>query len=57
MALIDVLNDIAILSRSEKRDPLDWVSLGIDLIGVIPAPRMAAARMSLRPMLYLVRQK
>jgi hypothetical protein len=58
MALIDVLNDIAVLSRSEKRDPLDWVSLGIDLIGVIPVPaNMAAARMSLRPTLYLVRQE
>lgn len=58
MALVDVLNDIAVLSRSEKRDPLDWVSLGIDLIGVIPVPaNMAAARMSLRPTLYLVRQE
>lgn len=58
MALVDVLNDIAVLSRSEKRDPLDWVSLGVDLIGVIPVPaNMAAARMSLRPMLYLVRQE
>jgi RHS repeat-associated protein len=58
MALVDVLNDIATLVKSEKRDPLDWVSLGIDLIGVIPyPPNMAAARMSLRPTLYLVRQE
>ncbi|MDN3222573.1 RHS repeat-associated core domain-containing protein [Pseudomonas nunensis] len=58
MALVDVLNDIAVLSKSEVRDPLDWVSLGIDLIGVIPIPaNMAAARMSLRPTLYLVRQE
>ncbi|MFJ4145820.1 RHS repeat-associated core domain-containing protein, partial [Pseudomonas sp. NPDC089734] len=58
MALIDVLNDIVTLVKSEKRDPLDWVTLGIDLIGVIPAPpAMAAARMSLRPALYLVRQE
>jgi hypothetical protein len=58
MALVDVLNDIAVLSKSETRDPLDWVSLGIDLIGVIPVPaNMAAARMSLRPTLYLVRQE
>ncbi|WP_123585339.1 RHS repeat-associated core domain-containing protein [Pseudomonas brassicacearum] len=58
MALVDVLNDIATLAKSEKRDPLDWVSLGIDLIGVIPyPPNMAAARMNLRPTLYLVRQE
>ncbi|PKA73057.1 RHS repeat-associated protein [Pseudomonas baetica] len=58
MALVDVLNDIAVLSRSAQRDPLDWVSLGIDLIGVIPVPaNMAAARMSLRPMLYLIREE
>lgn len=58
MALVDVLNDIATLAKSKTRDPLDWVSLGIDLIGVIPyPPNMAAARMSLRPTLYLVRQE
>ncbi len=58
MALVDALNDIARLWSSEKRDPLDWVSLGINLIGVMPRPpRMAAARMSLRPMLFLVRQE
>lgn len=58
MALVDALNDIATLAESETRDPLDWVTLGIDLIGVIPfPPNMAAARMSLRPVLYLVRQE
>ncbi|MFJ4143422.1 RHS repeat-associated core domain-containing protein [Pseudomonas sp. NPDC089734] len=58
MALVDALSDIVTLSRSKKQDPLDWVSLGINLIGVLPAPpTMAAARMSLRPMLFLVRQE
>ncbi|RZI54285.1 MAG: RHS repeat protein, partial [Pseudomonas sp.] len=58
MALVDALNDIARLATSEKRDPLDWVSLGINLIGMIPIPPgMAAARMTLRPMLFLVRQE
>jgi RHS repeat-associated protein len=58
MALVDALNDIVKLSGSSKRDPLDWVSLGINLIGVLPAPpTMAAARMSLRPTLFLVRQE
>ncbi|MGN8084387.1 hypothetical protein, partial [Variovorax sp. 22077] len=37
---------------------LNWVSLGINLIGLIPIPpSMAAARMSLRPTLHLVRQQ
>ncbi len=58
MALVDVLNDIATLSKSPERDLLDWVSLGINLIGMMPfPPTMAAARMSLRPMLFLVRQE
>ncbi|RZI67253.1 MAG: RHS repeat protein, partial [Pseudomonas sp.] len=58
MALVDALNDIVRLATSEKRDPLDWVSLGINLIGVLPTPpTMAAARMSLRPTLFLVRQE
>ena len=58
MALVDALNDIVRLSSSEQRDPLDWVSLGINLIGVLPfPPTMAAARMTLRPTLFLVRQE
>ena len=58
MALVDALNDIATLSKSPERDLLDWVSLGINLIGMMPfPPTMAAARMGLRPMLFLVRQE
>ncbi|WP_338523665.1 RHS repeat-associated core domain-containing protein [Pseudomonas batumici] len=58
MALVDALNDIVTLSTSQKREVLDWVSLGINLIGVLPMPpSMAAARMSLRPTLFLVRQE
>jgi RHS repeat-associated protein len=58
MALVDALGDIVTLSKSKKRELLDWVSLGINLIGVLPAPpTMAAARMSLRPTLFLVRQE
>lgn len=57
MALVDTLSDIVTLSESVEVDPLVWVSLGINLIGVIPAPpNMAAARMTLRPMLALARQ-
>lgn len=58
MALVDALGDIVTLTRSKQRELLDWVSLGINLIGVLPAPpTMAAARMSLRPTLFLVRQE
>ncbi|CAI8926394.1 RHS repeat-associated core domain-containing protein [Pseudomonas serboccidentalis] len=58
MALVDALGDIVTLAKSKQREVLDWVSLGINLIGVLPAPpTMAAARMSLRPTLFLVRQE
>jgi len=59
MALIDAVMDIVgIVQNSLKKketDFLQWVSLGINLIGVAPA--MSAARMSLRPALHLARQK
>lgn len=58
MALVDALGDIVTLTKSKKRELLDWVSLGINLIGVLPAPpTMASARMTLRPTLALVRQE
>ncbi|MFJ4344801.1 RHS repeat-associated core domain-containing protein [Pseudomonas sp. NPDC089401] len=58
IALIDALGDIVTLAESEKPEPWDWVSLGINMIGVVPIPpTMAAARMSLRPMLFMIRQE
>ncbi|WP_350616342.1 RHS repeat-associated core domain-containing protein [Pseudomonas sp. HY7a-MNA-CIBAN-0227] len=58
MALVDALGDIVTLSSAQKRDLLAWASLGINLIGVLPLPpAMAAARMTLRPTLFLVRQE
>ncbi|MDN7874661.1 RHS repeat-associated core domain-containing protein [Burkholderia aenigmatica] len=58
IALVDSMGDILTLVQSKQRNMLDWVSLGINLIGVLPAPpTMAAARMSLRPTLFLVRQE
>jgi RHS repeat-associated protein len=58
MALVDALGDIVTLAKSKQRQVLDWVSLGINLIGVLPAPpTMASARMTLRPTLGLVRQE
>ncbi|EHD1638550.1 RHS repeat protein [Salmonella enterica] len=58
IALIDTIGDIIALAQAKERNILDWVSLGINLIGVIPVPPgMSAARMSLRPTLFLVRQE
>ncbi|EON19882.1 RHS family protein [Cupriavidus sp. GA3-3] len=58
IALVDALGDVVTLVRTKSQNFLDWVSLGINLIGVLPAPpTMAAARMSLRPTLALVRQE
>lgn len=54
----DAVSDIIILAESETTQALDWVSLGINLIGIIPAPpTMAYARKSLRPSLHLVKQR
>jgi len=61
MALIDAIMDIVGVIQStinkKETEVLQWVSLGINLIGVIPLPAMSAARMSLRPALHLARQK
>ncbi|WP_455912812.1 RHS repeat-associated core domain-containing protein [Pseudomonas palmensis] len=57
LAGVDVLIDILTLLESPSPDPLDWVSLGINLIGVVPfPPGLAKARMVLRPVLQLTRQ-
>ena len=61
MALIDAIMDIVTVIQNainkKETDFLQWVGLGINLIGVVPVPAMSAARMSLRPALHLVRQK
>ncbi|MFS2208474.1 type IV secretion protein Rhs, partial [Variovorax sp. Varisp36] len=62
MALVDVFLDIINIVEKKAKDGVDaflnWVSLGINLIGLIPLPpSMAAARMSLRPTLHLVKQE
>lgn len=60
MALIDAIMDLVgvIQNAINKKDIefLQWVSLGINLMGVAPGPG-TAARMTLRPALHLVRQK
>lgn len=57
MALIDAINDVSVLIDKTPREFTTWVSLGINLFGVIPAPGTAAARMSLRPSLFLVQKE
>ena len=62
MALIDAIMDmVGIVQKYIAKKEigfLEWVSLGINLIGVVPVPpTMSAARMTLRPALHLVRQK
>ncbi|WEL53480.1 colicin E3/pyocin S6 family cytotoxin [Pseudomonas kermanshahensis] len=58
MAAVDAVGDIIVLTESKDKNVLDWVSLGINLIGIIPIPpTMAFARKSLRPALHLVKQQ
>ncbi|WP_049696376.1 RHS repeat-associated core domain-containing protein [Pseudomonas fulva] len=58
MAAVDAVGDIIALTENDNPSLLDWVSLGINLIGMIPfPPTMAFARKSLRPALHLVRQQ
>src|SRR5450830_1425705 len=62
MALVDAIMDVVgIVQKTiakKEVELLAWVSLGINLIGVVPVPpAMSAARMTLRPALHLVRQK
>ncbi|WP_321788560.1 RHS repeat-associated core domain-containing protein [Paraburkholderia sp. J94] len=63
IAAVDLCGDIVTLYESRHthrpaiEQALDWASLGINLIGVLPIPPgTAAARMSLRPTLGIVRQ-
>lgn len=62
MSLIDAIMDmVGVVQKTINKKEVDflhWVSLGINLIGVVPVPLgMSAARMSLRPALHLTRQK
>ncbi|QVN23348.1 RHS repeat-associated core domain-containing protein [Burkholderia pyrrocinia] len=67
LAAVDVCGDIATLIEAHRKGPgkepgtieelLQWASLAINLIGVLPVPPgTAAARMSLRPTLGITRQ-
>ncbi len=55
--LADLLGDIVTLTTREDRDASDWAIASINLIGLMPAPATAPARMTLRPTLLLARQE
>lgn len=58
IALVDAIYDVIDISKKPSPAFTDWLNLGLDVIGIIPAPpTMATMRMSLRPTLNLVRQK
>ncbi|WEF35144.1 DUF6531 domain-containing protein [Pseudoduganella chitinolytica] len=61
MAVIDAVMDVVGIVQKyiakKEIEFLAWVSLGVNLIGVIPLPASSAARMSLRPALHLAKQK
>ncbi|ENV32716.1 RHS repeat-associated core domain-containing protein [Acinetobacter gerneri] len=59
IALVDVVNDVVVIvdKTVAKAEFGDWVTLGVDVIGIIPIPpTMAAARTTLRPTLFLVKE-
>ncbi|BAX59554.1 RHS repeat-associated core domain-containing protein [Burkholderia stabilis] len=58
MAAIDALGDIAEIIQKRGGKVLDYMSLAINLIGIIPIPpTLAPFRMSARPLLALVRNQ
>ncbi|WP_333998851.1 RHS repeat-associated core domain-containing protein [Burkholderia cepacia] len=58
MAAIDALGDIAEIIQKRGGKVLDYLSLAINLIGIIPIPpTLAPFRMSARPLLALVRNQ
>ena len=60
-AVVDVIQDVVVIVEKYRKPEdihfLDWLSLGINVIGVIPAPGTAAARTSFRPALHLLKQE
>lgn len=58
MAAVDALGDIAAIVQKRGGQVLDYMSLAINLIGIIPLPpTLAPFRMSARPLLALVRNQ
>ncbi|MBN3794159.1 RHS repeat-associated core domain-containing protein [Burkholderia sp. Ac-20392] len=58
MAMVDALGDIAEIVEKRGGQVLDYMSLAINLLGIIPIPpTLAPFRMSARPLLALVRHE
>ncbi|WP_175861984.1 RHS repeat-associated core domain-containing protein [Burkholderia cepacia] len=55
--LADLLGDIVTLTTHPEPHASDWFSVSLNLIGLMPEPGTAAARMVLRPTLFLARQE
>ncbi|EMD9443463.1 hypothetical protein VXE32_007552, partial [Burkholderia cepacia] len=55
--LADLLGDIVTLTTHPEPHASDWLSVSLNLIGLMPEPDTAAARMVLRPTLFLARQE
>ncbi|WP_217709462.1 RHS repeat-associated core domain-containing protein [Burkholderia cepacia] len=53
--LADLLGDIVTLTTHPEPHASDWLSVSLNLIGLMPEPGTAAARMMLRPTLFLAR--
>ncbi|WP_342308234.1 DUF6531 domain-containing protein [Burkholderia pyrrocinia] len=55
--LADLLGDIVTLTTHPEPHASDWFRVSLNLIGLMPEPDTAAARMTLRPTLFLARQE
>ncbi|NLA19051.1 hypothetical protein GPU89_21100 [Burkholderia cepacia] len=55
--MADLLGDIVTLTTHPEPHASDWLSVSLNLIGLMPEPDTAAARMVLRPTLFLARQE
>ncbi len=55
--LADLLGDIVTLTTHPKPHTADWLSVSLNLIGLMPEPATAPDRMALRPTLFLARQE
>jgi hypothetical protein len=59
LALVDLLNDVVgIVEKTQQGaevEVLEWLGLGINVIGLIPAPGTGPARVALRPALHAIK--
>ena len=58
ISLTDAVYDVIEITKKTNPDFLDWLNLGIDIVGIIPVPPgLNASRMALRPALKTLRSK